>query len=46
MNLTKEQLKDFILKCLEDKNAINISCMKIENETPIAEFMILQVDVQ
>lgn len=40
MNLTKEQLKDFILKCLEDKNAINVSCMKIENETPIAEFMI------
>lgn len=39
MNLSKEELKDFILKCLEEKNAINISCIKIENETPLAEYM-------
>ena len=39
MNLSKEELKDFILKCLEEKSAINISCIKIENETPLAEYM-------
>ena len=40
MNLSKEELRDFILKCLEEKNAVNISCIKIENETPLAEYMI------
>ena len=40
MNLSKEELRDFILKCLEEKNAVNISCIKIEDETPLAEYMI------
>jgi ribosome-associated protein len=40
VKLTKEQLKDFILKCLEDKNAADVSCIKLENETPLAEYMI------
>ena len=40
MNLTREQLKDFILKRLEEKNASDISCMKMEVETPLAEYMI------
>ena len=40
MNLSKEGLRDFILKCLEEKNVVNISCIKIENETLIAEYMI------
>lgn len=40
VSLSKEELKDFILKCLEEKNAENISCIKIENKTPIAEYMI------
>jgi ribosome-associated protein len=40
VSLTKEELRDFILKRLEEKKAENISCIKIENETPIAEYMI------
>jgi len=40
VNLSKEKLKDFILKCLEEKNAVNISCIKIEDQTPLAEYMI------
>ncbi|MDP5109885.1 MAG: ribosome silencing factor [Rickettsiaceae bacterium] len=40
VNLSKEELKDFILKCLEEKKAENISCIKINNETPLAEYML------
>jgi ribosome-associated protein len=38
--VNKEELKDFILKCLNDKNATNVTCMEIKNEVPLADYMI------
>jgi ribosome-associated protein len=38
--MNKEILKDFILKCLEEKNATNVTCMEIKGETPLADYMI------
>ena len=35
-----KELKDFIVKILEDKNAQNISVLKLANEVPIATYMI------
>ncbi len=35
-----EQLKDFIIMCLEEKKAENISVVNLENKTSIAKIMI------
>ena len=35
-----KELKDFIIKILEDKNAQNISVLKLEQEVPLATYMI------
>ena len=38
--MNKEELKDFILKCLNEKNASNITCMEIKGEVPLSDYMI------
>jgi ribosome-associated protein len=38
--MNKEELKDFILKCLDEKNASNVMCMEIKGEVPLADYMI------
>ena len=38
--MNKEKLKDFILKCLDEKNATNVTCMEIQGEVPLADYMI------
>ena len=40
VTISKEELKNFILRCLEEKNAANVSCIKIQGETPLAEYVI------
>jgi ribosomal silencing factor RsfS len=37
---TPKELKDFIVKILEDKNAQNITVLKLGNEVPLATYMI------
>ena len=37
---TPNELKDFIVKILEDKNAQNITVLKLGNEVPLATYMI------
>lgn len=37
---TTEELKNFIIKCLEDKKAENISILDIEKKTVLAKYMI------
>ena len=37
---TPEELKDFIIKILEDKNAQNISIIELAQEVPLATYMI------
>lgn len=41
VNISKEQLKDFIVKCLDEKKAENITCMKPEGEASLADYMII-----
>lgn len=38
--INTEELRDFILENLEKKNAINVTCMEIKNEVPLADYMI------
>ena len=38
--MNKEELKDFVLKCLEEKNAENVTCMPITGGVPLADYMI------
>ncbi|MDG1436713.1 MAG: ribosome silencing factor [Rickettsiaceae bacterium] len=38
--MNKKELKDFILKCLEEKNATDVNCMEIQGEVPLADYMI------
>ena len=40
MNNNREDIKDFILKCLEEKKAENITCISLKGEVPIADYMI------
>lgn len=35
-----DQLKGFIVKCLEDKNAENTQCLHVKNRTSLADYMI------
>jgi len=37
---TPKELKDFIVKILEDRNAQNITVLKLGNEVPLATYMI------
>lgn len=39
-NNNNDELKEFILKCLEEKKAENIVCISLKNDIPIADFMI------
>lgn len=38
--MNKEELKDFILESLAEKNATNVVAMKLEGEVPLADYMI------
>lgn len=38
--MDKKIIKDFIIKCLEEKNATNISCIELKNEVLLADYMI------
>ncbi len=38
--MNKEQLKDLILKLLSEKNATNITCIEINGESTLADYMI------
>jgi len=40
MITTSEELKDFILKALDDKKAENITLMNLESRTSLAKYMI------
>ena len=40
MNNNSEDIKDFILKCLEEKKAENVTCISLKGEVPIADYMI------
>jgi ribosome-associated protein len=40
MNNNSENIKDFILKCLEEKKAENVSCISLKGAVPIADYMI------
>lgn len=40
MDTNKEEIKDFILKLLEEKNAENIITLPINSEVSIADYMI------
>jgi len=40
MSNQKIVLKDFITKCLEEKKAENINCMKLKGEVPLADYVI------
>ncbi|MCP5369452.1 MAG: ribosome silencing factor [Rickettsiaceae bacterium] len=40
MTIDKEQLKDFIIKILEEKNIHNINVIKLGEEVTIANYMI------
>ncbi len=40
MNNQKTVLRDFIVKCLEEKKAENINSMKLEGEVPLADYVI------
>jgi ribosome-associated protein len=40
MITTSEELKDCILKALDDKKAENINVMSLENKTSLAQYMI------
>lgn len=40
MTINKEELKDFIIKILEEKNIQNINIMKLSEEVTIANYMI------
>ena len=40
MDQTQDRIKDFILRCLEEKKAENISCLSLVGTVPIADYMI------
>lgn len=40
MNNNSEDIKDFILKCLEEKKAENVTCISLKGEVPIADYMV------
>lgn len=38
---TTEELKDFIIKCLEDKKAENITTLDLGDNVPLAKYLII-----
>jgi ribosome-associated protein len=41
MNLSNDQIKDFILSCLDEKQADNISCLLLKEQNPLCDWMII-----
>jgi ribosome-associated protein len=41
MNLNNDQIKDFIVTCLEDKKAENITCLLLRGKNPLCDWMII-----
>lgn len=40
MNNDVPNIKDFILKCLEEKKAENVTCILLKEDVPLADYMI------